>query len=343
MKNIFKQFAELVTASKQSDYNKAIIKLTSYYSAGVFIILIIFNVLVYGLFINSIHDETNERREHAPFEVEIEELEESQITELQDDLVSILLISDAIIFIIALITAYIISKRTLEPLEKAYAKQKRFVADAAHELRTPLAVMQAGSEVALNNTRTESEYRNFIKEFLEEVKRLTTLSNDLLFLASSNNENLQSFSKISLSEICKKQIHSIKPYSDIKNILIENKIEDNIFIKGKNDDIIRLLVNLLKNSIDYNKENGSVSLALKKINSNTVLSIKDTGIGIKKENIPYIFDRFYKADNSRVNNASGTGLGLAIVKEIVNEHNAIIKVSSTLGQGTIFEITFKTV
>lgn len=340
MKNIFKQFVELAIPSNQSEFKKATILLTLYYTAGVIVILAIFNIMVYGLFTNNIRISEHENKERL-LEKKISdefEFEENKIIEIQDDLLNILLFSDVIIIFLAFILAYNSSKKTLSPLEIIYKKQARFVADAAHELRTPLAVIKAGSEVILRKNRTENEYIKFINESKEEIDRLTNLSNDLLFLAQNNKKREISFSLFSFSEICKKQINIMRAYADSKKIKINESIEDNLIIKGNKDDLTRLIINLVKNAIDYNKENGEVLISLKKVHNKILLSIIDTGIGIKKEDLSLIFNRFYKADDSRTQNSSGTGLGLSIIKEIIEEHNGNIKVDSTYGKGTTFNI-----
>jgi len=337
MKNILKQLEVWVTPSHQSEFKKAVVLLTIYYTIGVCVVLFIFNIMVYSLFSNSIRNQNYENREGI-----YSNIDDNKIDEMQDNLISILLTSDLLILVITLLVAYASSKKTLAPLEEAYKKQKRFVADAAHELRTPLAVMQAGSEVILMKDRENNEYKKYIEESLSEVKRLTSLSNDLLFLAHNNQKKEISLSQISLSEICKKQIESVHAYANTKNITIIESIDNNINING-NDDITRLVINLLKNAIDYNKIDGTITISLKKKNNDVILSIIDTGIGIEKENLSNIFERFYKVDNSRTENSSSTGLGLSIVKEIIEEHGGSIKVESVLDKGTTFTVIFPSI
>ncbi len=338
MKNIFKQLEVWATRSNQSNFRKAVILLTTYYTVGVFVVLAIFNIMVYSLFSNNIQASRNESIEIVLGQRNIDE---NQIEEIQDNLINVLLISDLLILIVTLIVAYISSKRTLAPLEESYKKQTRFVADAAHELRTPLAVMQAGSEMILSKSRTYSEYMKFIGESLDEVKRLTTLSNDLLFLAQNNKKKESLKKEVSLSEICKKQLDIMRPYADIKQVQINESIDSNIMLSGNKDDLIRLVINLLKNAIDYNKTQGTLTLSLEKNNSDIVLSVIDTGIGMEKEELSHIFERFYKIDNSRTQNSSGAGLGLSIIKEIVDEHHGTIKVNSKKDEGTTFSVIFQ--
>lgn len=345
MKNILKQFAGWGTPSNQSDFKKAVILLTFYYAAGVFGVLIIFNFLVYGLFSNSTHVEEFRIKEQKIIVTELEGLElgddknesDDDDGDILDDLAKTLVVSDLIILVLAVFAGYFLSKRTLAPLEAAYRKQSQFVADAAHELRTPLSVMQAGSEVVLRSPRSVDEYTKFIQESLDEVKRLTKLSNDLLFLARNNKKKTNSFAAVNFSEICRRQIENMRAYAETKKVSFTESIEPNVSVPGMKDDLTRLLVNLLKNAIDYNKENGTVVVSLKKMKHGAVLRIEDTGVGIKKDDLQFIFDRFYKVDTSRTENSS-SGLGLAIVKEIVEEHHGVTQVQSTHGKGTTFEV-----
>lgn len=342
MRNIFKQFEEWVTLLNRSDYAKAIFALTVKYTLGVFVILAIFNFLVYSLFSNSIETPETERIEHTLVEGTEEriglELEEDQTVELESSLVRTLVISDGLILILTFFMAYLLSKRTLAPLEENHKKQTRFIADAAHEFRTPLAVMQAGSEVVLRSHRTIPEYEKFINESLDEVKRLTVLSNNLLFLAHNNKRRTHLNSSVSLSEICEKQVAVIKAYADSKSVSIKISSEDDCKVTGNKDDLTRLVINLLKNAIDYNRIDGAVKVSLQKVRNQIHLVVEDTGMGISEENLPHIFERFYKADIARSQTGSGTGLGLAIVKEIVTEHHGLVKVTSILGKGTTFKV-----
>lgn len=340
MKNIFKQFVGSGTLLNRNDYSKAVIDLTVKYTVGVLIILTIFNFLVYGLFSNNIESQHDERIEHSLTSEYNEDFGEEWVEELETGLVNILLISDAIILILTFIAGYLLSKRTLAPLEENYKKQSQFIADAAHELRTPLAVMQAGSEVILRTDRNVGEYKLYIEESLEEVKRLTTLSNNLLFLASSNRKKDSLMLKVSLSDICSKQVDAMRAYANAKDISIIDSIEGDIKIIGIKDDLTRLVINLLKNAIDYNIPKGTVTVSLKKATGKNQieLMIEDTGMGIDSKDLPHIFERFYKADSSRQQNSSGTGLGLGIVKGIVNEHKGSIKVNSILGKGSKFVV-----
>lgn len=338
MKNIFRPSAVRATLSGKSDFTRAVLLLTAYYTVGAFLILAVFNLMVYVLFATSIRSEENEQREQSSLEEDVGELGETHIQEIQDDLANILLTSDTVILLLTLIISYALSRRTLAPLEDAYQKQARFIADAAHELRTPLAAMQAGAEVMLRSNRTVDEYARFMQENLEEVRRLTALSNDLLFLARHNRPEASPASRVPLSELCLKRASAMEAYAGTKHVSIARRVEDGLCVMGSGDDLVRLLDNLLKNAVDYNKPGGSVTVSLKKKNRSIHMSVEDTGLGMNQEDIPRIFERFYKASASRTQNASGTGLGLAMVKEIVEAHRGSVAVRSAVGVGTAIEI-----
>ncbi|QQR76510.1 HAMP domain-containing histidine kinase [Candidatus Nomurabacteria bacterium] len=341
MKNILKQFEVSGMSSTPSNFKKAVLKLTVYYTLGVFAVILVFNLIVYSLFSNTLYKQYEEERENSSYEHEddFEEGVESRVETTQGNLLGIFVVSDAIILLLTVLISYLLSKRTLAPLEIAYKKQARFVADAAHELRTPLAVMRAGGEVILRSDRKVSEYQKYIQENLGEVERLTNISNDLLILARSDNQNKKLLAKISLSDNLNAVINIMEVYAKSKNITLNSKIDGDIFINGKKDDITRLVMNLVKNAIDYNKIGGSVDIGLNKSHNTAHIIVKDNGIGIKKEALPYIFDRFYKADSARSEDSnSGSGLGLAIARDIVLSHGGEIRVESIFGEGTTFSI-----
>lgn len=341
MKNIFKPLEVLATNSKATNFNEAVIRLTAYYTAGVFLILIVFSFLVYGLFSAGVGEQiTEDRAELYEAGEETEDADEF-FHEVTENLLNILLLSDAVLLLVTVLVSYILARKTLAPLAIAYQRQQRFVADVAHELRTPLAVMKAGSEVLLQHDRTQEQYKKFTAESQEEVDRLITLSNDLLFLIQNNAVGKESFEKFSLSQVCETQSKNVVPYAELSSITLDSHIEKNVIVRGKKDDIARLLLNILKNAIDYNKPQGKVVVTLVKKQRQAILTVEDTGIGIAPHNLAHIFDRFYKADSSRTQkHTAGSGLGLSIAQEIATRHGGTIDVKSILGEGSTFVLSF---
>ena len=338
MKNILKQFAAWVTKCKRKPFLWARLKLTAYYTGGVFIILLVFSLAVFGLFAKNITSnleyEGSEQEESSNIELQI-------IDKAQDKLQTSLIIIDGfIIFLIAGLSYYLAGK-TLVPIESSYKRQKKFVADTAHELRTPLAVMKTGAEATLIGNNSKEEYRKLIRDFLEEINFLAFMVDDLLFLVRSDGFKKVKFSKFDLGKLVNKQIELMKPYAYKKNIALYNDIQGEFQINGNKPYLKRLLANLIKNAIDYNKLYGRINVSLQNKKQQIELKITDTGIGISKDDLKHIFNRFYKADQARVRQSNGAGLGLSIVKEIVNLHQGKIFITSKQNKGTEILILFK--
>jgi len=224
-------------------------------------------------------------------------------------------------------------------LERAFLIQRRFTADASHELRTPLTILKGEMEVALKKERNTEEYREVLKSGLEEVDRLTKIVTDLLFLARADegkaNLNIQ---ETDAGEIYRKIEKQLKLLASEKNTRIDVDMEKETKLKADPEKIKQLLFNLMENSIKYNKDGGKTELTLKNINGYLEIKIKDNGIGISEEDLPHIFDRFYRVDKARSREIGGSGLGLSIVKWIVEAHRGKIEVESKKDVGTTFTV-----
>ncbi|MDQ5883382.1 MAG: hypothetical protein QG654_295 [Patescibacteria group bacterium] len=342
MKNILKQFEvsdiDLKTSRKLPNTN---LKLTLVYSTVIIFVIIVLNISTYLIFnqrlsiniVDQIHNIENEDEEYT---------REDEISKIaSEELLEVMLLIDAMLFILVIILSYFLSSQALRPLNKSYLEQKRFLGDVAHELRTPLTVMRTGLESYIISNKDSDNKK--INQSIEEIDHMSNILNDLTFLIKNETFKETKKEKINFSEIVKSEIEKISHYAKDKNIQIEQNIDEKEnLIVGNETQIRQLVKNLLKNSIDYNKSNGRVYVSLKLIGVNTNLQIKDTGVGIKDEDLSKIFDRFFKVSESRSKDSSSTGLGLAIVKTIVSNHEGKISVESALGAGTTFNITFKT-
>jgi len=328
MNNIFKQFAEWVTNLKDNPFLKARLKLTSYYTIGIIVILIIVNLGVYGLFVSDI-PETIESESSAIYEEEI-----------LDRLETIIYTVNGLVILVAIGLSYYLAGKTLKPIEKVLKRQKKFIADAAHELRTPLTVMKTGAETILEGNNSNDDYRKLIKDSLEEINFLSSMVDDLLFLAGNDDLKKIEFEKLDFGKLVRQQINLMETYAKKKKVSILENIKDELFINGNKAYIKRLVTNLLKNAIDYNNPNGKVDVFINKNRQFIVLKITDTGIGIPEKDLPNIFDRFYKVDQARTKQSSSAGLGLSIVKEIAELHRGKISIISQLSKGTTVTILF---
>lgn len=232
---------------------------------------------------------------------------------------------------------------TNKELNRFLNLKTQFTADAAHELRTPLTIIQGNLDLITTQTKNDKdnpclENIDFIKK---EVQNISNLLSDLSVIANieANPEN-EIYEKIDMTSLIKTICESLKVVAKQKNIKIDFKDKKgNYLISGDETKIERLLLNILRNAIKYNKKNGWIKISLEKNLKNIKIIIEDDGIGISKEDIPHIFDRFYRADKSRSRAEGGTGLGLSIAKWIAEAHKGSIKAKSTLGKGSTFTIT----
>jgi len=340
MKNILRPFVDWVTSLKNNTFFKARLKLTFFYIATLLIVIIVFSIMLYTLFVNNIASNF-EFEEESYSEIDMN----SQYIILNNAinrLKLILIVTDIGIVLIISGLGYFLAGKTLQPIKKSLDKQKRFVSDSAHELRTPLSIMKTGIEtMAIEKNQSLKDYQDLNKDLLEEVDRLINMSNDLLFLARSDSEKPEKhLDKINLSSICSNQIKSVKAYAKSEKVSLNENIERALHIKGNVNQINRLVANLLKNAIDYNKKDGEVLLSLKKYKHSIILAVKDTGIGISLNEQKHVFERFYKVDKARSVYEGGSGLGLSIVKEIVDFHKGTIKINSVPSKGTEVMVSF---
>jgi len=227
----------------------------------------------------------------------------------------------------------------IERLEKAFKRQQRFTSDASHELRTPLAVIQAESTLALNKERTANEYKQSLEIVSNESMLMAKVVDQLLTLARADSGKEQlSFEEIDLSEL----LAGVAAHAEIlcrdKGLEFYSDRMETILVSGDRAKLRELFLNLLDNAIRYSPDGGKISLTLRRAEEMAVISIADTGIGISEEDIPHIFERFYRVDKARSRVENGAGLGLAICKYIAEIHGGRIEVISRLGEGSTFSV-----
>jgi two-component system OmpR family sensor kinase len=225
---------------------------------------------------------------------------------------------------------------TFARLEAAFAQQQQFTADAAHELRTPVSVMLTQTQTALNRERSAPEYRETLEACQRATQRMRRLIESLLELArlDAGQEQMKRM-KFDLSQIVRNCVELIRPLAEERRTKIHCELPP-LECVGDSDRIAQVVTNLLTNAIQYNREGGEVQLAAQPQNGMAMLAVSDTGPGISTEDLPHLFERFYRADQSR--SSGNTGLGLAISKAIIEAHGGTIEVASKVGTGTTFTV-----
>lgn len=237
---------------------------------------------------------------------------------------------------------YFLAQRALVPIRAAWDKQQQFVADASHELRTPLAVIKTNAELMLRHPQATIEQESHrVSNVLRESTRMNRLVNSLLTLAraDANQAELQLVST-NLHDIVQSITEQFQPLAEMKSIALALETDTNLEMMADKERIHQLLVILMDNAIKYTPEQGSITLVCRRTAHGIQLEVRDTGIGISAQDLPRIFDRFYRSDKARSREEGGTGLGLAIAKWIVEKHGGKIRVESKIGAGTSFVISF---
>ena len=228
---------------------------------------------------------------------------------------------------------------TLDRLQKSVEQMKQFTAAISHELRTPLAALQGEAEVALMHTRTPEHYRAVLSSQLEEFQKLTRMVNNMLLLARAEAGDVRPHTQsVDLASIARAIIEMFQPIAADRGIQLALDASSAVVVQGDPLWLERMLMNLVENALKYTPTHGRVHVELSHGGESATVNVTDTGIGISDDNLPHIFERFYRADASRSRDIEGTGVGLAIVRWVVEAHGGQISVQSQTGEGTRFQV-----
>ncbi|SDZ22632.1 hypothetical protein SAMN04488156_11084 [Bacillus sp. 166amftsu] len=259
--------------------------------------------------------------------------------EMLHTLLLIIIIGCSIGSVCAIGMGFFLAGRALIPIRNSWEKQQQFVSDASHELRTPLAVIQSKTDVLFQSPSATIEEKAIdISTISKECRRLSKLVANLLLLARSDSNQIEMDKKeFALDALL---IEVVDPYTEIaayqeKKMTLE--IESKVSFTGDRERIHQMVVILLDNAMKYTDVGGTIQVACMQTSSSIMIQVKDNGIGIKEEDIPKLFDRFYQGDKARTK-SEGAGLGLSIASWIVEKHYGKIKVESKMNEGTCFEV-----
>ena len=222
-------------------------------------------------------------------------------------------------------------------LENAFERIACFTADASHELRTPIAVIRTTAELTRGKPRSQQEYEQALDRILTESVRTTALIEDLLMLARSDaGAGGIAWEPVNLAEAVRDAVSEIRILAEAGKLDMAAEISEEAVVNGDGSALHRLLLVLLDNAIKYTPPGGSVKVSMRVEASQALVIIKDNGIGISDEDLPYIFERFYRASKDRSRKQGGAGLGLSIAKSIAESHGGSIGVESAVGRGSTF-------
>ena len=325
-------------------FRSAAVKLTTWYLAIIMLLSLGTSIALYHVSSNDLENNAHRQTGYirglfGPGSAnDFASLREHQLNEDLHHLKVKLTFFNILVFVGGGGAAYALARRTLRPIESALEAQTRFTTDASHELRTPLTAIQSENEVALRNSKlTKNEALDIINSNLEEIAKLKNLSDGLLALARDKDKGPPD--SLKLDEIIKEAIDRQARAASLKNIKIEKTNQQNLIVKGNKVKLIDLLSILLDNAIKYSSGNSSVRIKAYRSGKNTCIGVSDKGVGIRRSDLPHIFERFYRSDHSRnKEKIAGYGLGLAIAKKTADEHNGVIEVESALNKGSTFTL-----
>jgi signal transduction histidine kinase len=224
-------------------------------------------------------------------------------------------------------------------IEELFETQRRFLADASHELRTPLAAMKGNIEILQRGAMRDPELLNeSLVDMQRESERLIRLVNDLLMLARNEAAAGMRFEVVDVATLLLEITRELRPLAGATALKLS--VSAAVMANADRDRLKQAILNICTNALQHTNDGGTVTCELSRVQDNARIIVTDTGVGIKAEDIPHLFERFYRVDRSRTRaiTGGGAGLGLAIVKYIVDAHGGTVSVTSTVGVGTSFTI-----
>lgn len=227
-----------------------------------------------------------------------------------------------------------------ERLNTSEQKRRRFVSDASHELKTPLASIKLLTDSILQNDMDMETVREFVGDIGNEAERLNRMTAKLLSLTKVDGQEAIDSEIIYMSPTVKRVTRMLMPLAQEAGVVIDLSLDGDCPVLILEDDLYQIIFNLMENGIKYNQPGGRLNVTLTHQDDNAILTIRDTGMGIPEDAVGHIFERFFRVDKARSRASGGSGLGLAIVRAIVRRNRGEISVQSTLGEGTVFTVTF---
>lgn len=229
--------------------------------------------------------------------------------------------------------------RMIGRLDDAFQNSKRFVADASHELRTPLTILRGELETLVENSKLDAETRERAASMFEEAVRLSRIVEQLFTLSRLDAGEAQAqWSRFDLAGLAKTTADQMSLLAEDKNISITCDANQPVVVEGDSARLKQVVVNLLDNAIKYTPQGGSIKLGVRQMNGHAVLEVEDNGVGISREALLHVFERFYRVDQVRSGGTEGAGLGLSIAKSICSAHGAEIEATSAPSRGSCFRV-----
>ncbi len=332
---IYKQYVVLVTKWKYDVLFRARIRLTASYIVVATAILAVFSYLLYRALLVSLTDSIRD----LPLNI----IDSARLyNDTADAIQSQIFFVDGTTLLIVLVGGYILTIVTLRPIREARNREKRFLADAAHEFRTPLAVMKSGTEVVLRGEKNLSpRIKKILTDNIDEIDSLTKIANGLLTFVSEKEMNINHRATLCVGEVLERVVQKLTPLAEKKHITFlyqQHEKALQTYIRADQSTLNRVFENIIHNAIKYTSEEGSITIR-ETFSKNLVnILVHDTGIGIPQKDLAHVTEPFFRADISRTE-TEGSGLGLSIVSETIKALGGTLHIESEHGVGTTVNIT----
>ncbi len=233
----------------------------------------------------------------------------------------------------------VLTRQAMQPIEESFQRLKQFTSDASHELRSPLMAIKSNAAVALKYSEgirsTDIEKFQMIESATNQMTRLTE---NLLLLARTDRADLIQYKTLNLSLMLDELLQLYQPHAQEKKIELQAEIHEKLYVQGDEILLQQLFTNLIQNAIYYTPSDGFVLIQASRFNSHLIVKVQDSGVGIAREHLDKVFERFWRAEKSRSYQAGKSGLGLAIAQAIAQKHGGLITVESELGLGSCFTV-----
>ncbi len=331
-------------ASRADPFRAARRKLTLLYLATITAIVAVLSSALYEF---HAHDVEGIERRRAGREIEGQRPTDdarSGLEEYLEHLGRSIVVADVITIIAGGLLSYLLAARTLQPIKEAVEAEQRFFANAAHDLRTPLAVMRSEAEVALRGGSLDpGEARLLIQSSLEEIRRMSAMVEQMLDLARSGASRRPRgglHETLDLAALAAATAARMARRAEERGIRLVTEAAGPVLISGEASTLERAVNNILENAIAYTPGGGCVTVRVRRDSGNAILDVADTGIGIPPEDLPHITEAFFRGDRARGVHSGGAGLGLTIVKTTMDEHRGSFRVENRPGGGTTVSLQF---